>query len=82
MPDWQKLTVLGGVANAALYLAMCFTAGLVTGNGVAWRLATATAGVVYLSYLLHLARPDSAADRAVLGVTIGFGAAAGLALLF
>ena len=82
MPDWQKLTAYGGMLNAALYLAGCFTAGLVTSNGVAWRLAIATAGIVYLSYLVHLARPESLADRAMLIATIGFGAAAGLALLF
>lgn len=82
MRAWQKFAVIGGQVNAALYLVMVFVAGLLTGNGAAWRLAIATAGVVYLSYLAHMAWPDTRTDHGLLGGTIVLGAAAGLALLF
>lgn len=73
--------ITGAMLNSALYLTGVFALGLV-GNSV-WpcRLAIATAGVTYLSYLAQVVGPDSRATSDVLTfLSIALGLAAGLTL--
>lgn len=81
----------GVLLNSAIYLAGCFTAGIVTGNPWSWKLALAAAGVTYLGYNFQVMETLTAdiSRRAQLfkvrfGLVIGsivLGAAAGLTLL-
>jgi hypothetical protein len=76
-------TELAIIVNSALYLAGCIAAGLATGNRVAWTLAIADAGVLYLGYLAMFDRRlTSAAEVCWLMSTVALGALAGIALLF
>jgi hypothetical protein len=80
----HRSAILGGVlVNSAIYLVGCFMAGMVLHNGVAWRLALASMGLSYCSYVVQLIEPVPM--RAVLfvtGASFVIGIAAGLALLF
>lgn len=87
----NEILARGVQINSALYLAGCFVAGLVTGNGWAWRFALAAAGVTYLSYLAQWedARREATSfatslwtiSRGLVLLSIALGAAAGLRLL-
>lgn len=72
--------VLGILVNSALYLSGCVAAGLVTGNGLAWRFALAAVGVTYIGYVLQYVA--HALANAAVWLSVGLGVAAGLSLLF
>lgn len=71
---------VGILLNSALYLSGCFIAGLVTGNPVAWRLALAAMGIVYICYCLQ--GIGHRLSGAVTWLSVALGAAAGLSLLW
>ncbi len=51
LTDLQKCLIFAALLNSALYLTGCFVAGMVAGNAVAWKLALATTGLCFLSYM-------------------------------
>lgn len=51
LTDLQKVLANGVLLNSALYLIMCFVAGILTGNPMAWKLAVASVGLCYVSYM-------------------------------
>lgn len=78
--------IVGALLNSALYLSAVFIAGMLTANGLAWKLAVAAMGVTYLSFLLQMSSDAVAGQAGKLeaGVTlfsILLGIAAGVALL-
>lgn len=82
MIDTQRILAAGLIVNAALYLLCVFTAGIVTGNAWAWKLALVAMGVTYLSYFGQIVYADywrTNAGLVVLSVLLG--AASGFVLL-
>ena len=84
---YKLLMAIGVLLNSALYIAGCFIAGLLLGNTLAWRLALATAGVTYLSFVFHVVSETEgdAWQRAagwLVWLSIALGINAGAALLF
>ena len=72
----------GILINSALYLVAVFYAGLWTQNPWAWKGAIATLGVTYLSYFVQVAwSKRRSIAGALVGLSIGLGVLAGLALL-
>lgn len=52
--DERPYLYIAILINSALYLTGVFVAGLMLGNGWAWKLALLTAGLCYLSYMVQL----------------------------
>lgn len=52
--DERPYLYIAILINSALYLTGVFVAGLMLGNGWAWKLALLTAGLCYLSYMAQL----------------------------
>lgn len=81
----QKMIMLGALLNGALYLTACFTAGLVTQNPLAWKLAIACAGLCFISYtaqyLSALGPSYMAIAKTAVACSIVAGVGAGVALL-
>jgi len=79
---------VGALIHSALYQVGVFVAGIVTGHHLAWNLALAAMGVTYISHALGFVAFDTGSRRlmaganAVVWLSIAFGAAAGIALLF
>ena len=65
---------------SALYTLCCFAAGLVVGNGIAWRFAIAAFGIEFLAHLAVVRGSDGARWISLGGV--GCGVISGLSLLF
>lgn len=77
--NWLYIAIL---LNSALYLVGVFTAGIVTGNHVAWQVALITSAICYISPTMQLALPEHRAANFVLAVlSVALGVAAGVALL-
>lgn len=82
MNDQQRLVLISGILNSALYLTAVFVAGLVTGNKLAWLLAIATMGVIYLAVLWQMVRPNDGIGASMLvAFSVVLGATAGMALI-
>ena len=83
----KALIAVGVLLNSACYLAVCFVAGLVTGNAWAWRLSIAAYGVTYLCYNAQMAVDKVGGmlwwrvSAALLVLSVVLGLAAGLAFL-
>ena len=85
LKTFKSFMAIGALLNSALYLSGCMIAGLVVGNGFAWRLALAAMGVTYVSYLAQFVAADTSASRiaiALVWFSIILGAVAGISLLF
>ncbi|HXI78302.1 MAG TPA: hypothetical protein VNH21_14260 [Steroidobacteraceae bacterium] len=85
LKTFKSFMAIGALLNSALYLSGCLIAGLVVGNGFAWRLALAAMGMTYVSYLaqfvLTAPEPSNLASGLV-WFSIILGAVAGTSLLF
>lgn len=82
-----RFCMIGVLLNSALYLVGAFAAGLLTHNGYAWKFALVASACTYLCYLFQatalsriMSVPRWLSEVAV-GLSIIFGAVAGLALL-
>lgn len=81
--DTRRWLTIALLLNSALYLTAAFIAGLVLGNRFAWAFALASCGCCYLAPMVQLAAPQYRRIAIIfVGSSIGFGIAAGLALLF
>lgn len=80
-PD-QKFLAIGIYINSALYLSAVFTAGLWTGNALAWKLAIATFGTCYLAYVAQVTIPElRGLNIGLVIASVVLGMLAGLSLL-
>jgi hypothetical protein len=70
---------VGVLINSALYLTLVFAAGMLTADATAWKLATATAGLCFLTYAV--AEIHKGAALVLMGLTWVTGVVAGVALL-
>jgi hypothetical protein len=69
MSETQRFLGWAIIVSSTLYVALCFTAGIVEANRPARDLAIATAGACYIAYWVQLLRataPDSALTRRAL----------------
>lgn len=78
----MNLLIVAIIVNSALYIAMVFTAGLVTHNAVAYMIAIMTAGVCYLSYSAQVIWPkQNFVSLVTVLASIVLGVLAGVSLL-
>lgn len=83
MNDQQRLVLISGILNSALYLTAIFVAGIVTGDKLAWILAIVTMGVVYVAVLWQMMLPTDRLGAAIwLALSVVLGFAAGLAVIW
>lgn len=79
-PD-QKFVAIGVYLNSALYFSGIFIAGLLTNNELVWKLALAGVGFTYLLYVGQVMNAPEWANKLTMGLSLGAGAAAGIAVL-
>lgn len=75
----NRLLALAAIINSALLLTGIFVAGLITGNGAAWKLSLYTMALCYLSPVVQSIAPEARRiAMTITGLSILFG---GIALL-
>lgn len=81
MTEDQRLLANWAGINSALYCLSVFISGIYFDNPFAWKLAITTFGVCYLLHGIQMWYPGTMIVKALIGISILTGLAAGLSLL-
>lgn len=81
MSEDQRFLAIGCYINSALYLAGVFVAGIVYRHPHAVHFSLASAGFSFLGYFAQVANAKRSISAALVILSVGLGAVAGLLLL-